>query len=52
MEELRNMRRRERLPNQRLSEREAQRERIPQEGGQGDECVEVREKESNMDLEE
>jgi len=34
MEELWKMRRQERLASQRLSEREAERERIPQEGGQ------------------
>jgi hypothetical protein len=46
------MRRQERLASQRLNEREAQRERSPQEGGQGEEGVEAWEKESDMDLEE
>ena len=39
MEELRKMRRQERLASQRLSEREEQRERIPQEGGKEGEGV-------------
>jgi hypothetical protein len=34
------MRRHEILTSKRLSEREVQRERIPQEGGQEEECVE------------
>jgi hypothetical protein len=46
------MRRQERLASQRLSERETQRERSPQEGGQEGEGVEAREKEDGMDLEE
>jgi hypothetical protein len=39
MEELKKMRRHERLTRQRLNEREAQREISPQEGGQGEEGV-------------
>jgi hypothetical protein len=46
------MRRQERLASQRLNEREAQRERSPQEGGQEEEGVEAWEKEVDMDLEE
>jgi hypothetical protein len=49
-EELRKMKRQKRLAIQRLSEREVQRERIPQEGGQEEECVEVREYKPGMDL--
>jgi hypothetical protein len=49
-EELWNMRRQERLASQRLSEREVQRDRIPQEGGQEEECVESREYQVIMDL--
>jgi hypothetical protein len=52
MEELRKMRRQEIPASQILSEREAQRERSPQEGGQEGEGVEAREKEADMDLEE
>ena len=40
------------MVSQRLSEREVQRERSPQEGGQGEEGVEAREKEVDMDIEE
>jgi hypothetical protein len=50
MEELQKMRRQERLANQRLSEREEQRERSPQEVGQEGEGVDVREEESDMNL--
>jgi hypothetical protein len=52
MEELWKMRRQERLASQILSEREAQRERSPQEGGQEGEGVEAREEEADMNLEE
>jgi hypothetical protein len=44
------MRRHERLANQILSEREEQKERISQEGGQEREGVEAWEKEVDMDL--
>jgi len=46
------MRRWERMACQILSERKEQRERIPHEGGKGEEGVEAREKEADMDLEE
>jgi len=52
MEELRKMRKQERLASKKLDEREEQRESIPQKGGQGEEGVEVREKEVGMDIEE
>ena len=38
--------------SQRLSEREAHRERSPQEGGKEEECVEAREDQADMDLPE
>jgi hypothetical protein len=38
------------LASQRLSEREAQGETSPQEGGQEEECVEAREDQADMDL--
>ena len=46
------MRIQERLASQILSEREAQRERIPQEVGQEGEGVDVREEDDDMNLEE
>jgi hypothetical protein len=52
IEDLRKMRIQEILASQILSEREAHRERSPQEGGQEGEGVEAREKEADMDLEE
>jgi hypothetical protein len=52
MEELHKMRIQEILVIQILSEREAQRERSPEEVGQEGEGVYVREKEDNMNLEE
>jgi hypothetical protein len=52
MEELRNIRRQERLASQRLNEKEAQRERSSQEGGQEEEGVEAWEKDVSMDIEE
>jgi hypothetical protein len=52
MEELWKMRRHEILVGQRLSDKEAQRERSPREGGQEGEGVEAKEKEVDMDLEE
>jgi uncharacterized protein (DUF58 family) len=51
-EELMKMRRQEILASKRLSEKEAHRERSPQEGGQDKECVEAREYQSGMDLAE
>jgi hypothetical protein len=45
------MRRHEILAIQRLNEREAHRERSPEEGGQEEEGVEACEKEDDMDLE-
>jgi hypothetical protein len=51
-EELRKVRRQERLASLRLHQREAQRERSPQVGGQEEECVEAREDEAGLDLAE
>jgi hypothetical protein len=44
------MRRQEQLASQRLNEREAQRERIPEEVGQEGEATDVREEEADMNL--
>jgi hypothetical protein len=52
MEELRKMRRQERLASQRLSERVAQERKKSLGVGQGGEGVDVREKEADMNLEE
>jgi hypothetical protein len=51
MDELRKIRRQERLTSQRLSAREAQRERSHEEGGQEGEGVESRERDFGMDIE-